>query len=65
MKCIVYYYELAKKAIFETSKRPDRINYAFLKSQTSAQMNKLKQMKFQNPKQTRQELGAYFADFIE
>jgi len=54
MKCIVHYYELAKKAIFETSKKSDRINYAFLKVQTSAQMNKLKQMKFQNPKQSRQ-----------
>ena len=28
-------------------------------------MNKLKQMKFQNPKQSRQELQAYFADFID
>ncbi len=65
MKCIVLYYELAKKAIFETAKRPDRINYAFLKSQTSAQMNKLKQMKFENPKQSRNELGAYFAEFID
>lgn len=65
MKCIVTYFELAKKAIVQTSKRADRINYAFLKSQTSAQMNKLKQMKFENPKQTRQEINAYFQEFID
>jgi len=65
MKCIVHYYELAKKAIYETAKRPDRINYAFLKSQTSAQMNKLKQMKFEDPKGSRQEIQGYFTDFID
>jgi V-type H+-transporting ATPase subunit A len=65
MKCIVHYFELAKKAIYETAKRPDRINYAFLKSQTSAQMNKLKQMKFEDPKGSRQEIQGYFTDFID
>lgn len=32
MKCIVLYYELAKKAIIETSRKADRISYAFLKT---------------------------------
>lgn len=65
MKCIVLYYEMAKKAIIETSKRPDRINYAFLKSQTSAQLNKLSKMKFQKPSLSKQELKAYFVDFSD
>ena len=46
MKAIVRYYELAQKAIIETSKRADRINFAFLKSQTAIQLKKLKDMKF-------------------
>jgi len=52
MKAIVSYYELAKKVIMETAtaKRSDSINFASLKSQTSTQLNKLKQMKFQNPR---------------
>jgi hypothetical protein len=32
MKCIVTYYELATKAIVETSKKADKITYSFLKS---------------------------------
>ena len=63
MKCIVLYYEMAKKCIIETSKRPDRINYAFLKSQTGAQLNKLSKMKFQKPSLSKPELKAYFVDF--
>jgi len=56
MKAIVRYYELAQRAIVETSKRPDRINFAFLKTQTSKQLNKLKEMKFQDPKVDRKEM---------
>jgi V-type H+-transporting ATPase subunit A len=36
-----------------------------LKNQTSAQFNKLKEMKFENPKQSKQELKAYFERFTE
>ena len=50
MKGIVKYYELAHKAIEETAKRPDRINWAFLKTHTAPQLTKLKNMKFQSPK---------------
>lgn len=54
MRCIVHYYEMGIKAIKEPSKKEDRISYALLKNQTSAQFNKLSQMKFQNPKLPRQ-----------
>ena len=54
MKCIVHYFELGMKAIKEPSKKEDKISYALLKYQTIAQANKLKQMKFQDPKQTKQ-----------
>lgn len=49
MKCIILYYELAKKAIVETSRKADRISYAFLKTETSKQLHQLTQMKFQDP----------------
>lgn len=35
-------------------KKEDRISYALLKNQTSAQINKLGQMKFENPRQSKQ-----------
>lgn len=60
MKCIITYFELAKKAIVETSRKADRISYAFLKTETSKQLNQLKQMKFQTPKQSKQDLQNYF-----
>lgn len=54
MRCIVHYYELGLKAIKQPSKKEDRISYALLKNQTSAQVNKLGQMKFENPRQSKQ-----------
>lgn len=65
MKCIVHYYENGLKAIKEPSKKEDRISFALLKNQTSAQFNKLKDMKFENPKQSKQELKAYFERFVD
>lgn len=65
MSCIVHYYELGMKAIKEPSKKEDKISYALLKNQTSAQLNKLGQMKFENPRQSTQELQAYFDEFID
>ena len=60
MKAIVRYYDLAQNAIVETSKRADRITYTFLKSQTATQLNKLKQMKFQDPKVDKKQLVLFF-----
>lgn len=62
MKCIISYYELAKKAIVETSRKADRISYAFLKTETNKQLQELTQMKFQDPapKEGKQKLIEYF-----
>ncbi len=65
MKAIVRYYELAHKAIEETSKRADRINFAILKSQTATQLTKLKNMKFQSPKVDKKELVEVFANLVD
>lgn len=67
MKCIITYYELAKKAIIETSRKADRISYAFLKTETSKQLHELTQMKFQDPepKEGKQKLLEYFRNLKE
>jgi len=65
MKAIVRYYEYAHKAIEETAKRPDRINFAFLKTQTATQLTKLKNMKFQNPRVDRKEIVEVFANLVD
>lgn len=65
MKCIVTYYELATKAIVETSKKADKITYGYLKTETQSQFNQLKNMKFQSPNQSKQELGNYFRGFLD
>ena len=54
MKCIVHYYENGLRSIKEPSKKEDSISFALLKNQTSAQFNKLKEMKFESPKQSKQ-----------
>ena len=65
MKAIVKYYELAHKAIEQTAKRADRISFALLRQQTGAQLTKLKNMKFQNPKVDRKELIEVFANLCD
>jgi V-type H+-transporting ATPase subunit A len=65
MKCIVTYYELATKAIVETSKKADKITYSYLKLQTNNQFNKLKDMKFLVPTLSKQEITNYFRTFLE
>ena len=65
MKCIITYFELAKKAIVETSRKADKITYAFLKAETSKQMSQLKQMKFQLPRQSKQDLNNFFRTLLD
>ncbi len=65
MKCIVTYYELATRAIVETSKKSDKITYSFLKNETQSQFNGLKNMKFQSPTQGKQELNNFFKNFLD
>ena len=65
MKAIVKYYEQAQKAIIGTAKRPDRINFAFLKSQTATHLNKLKQMKFQKPNIDSKQMVQIFASLVD
>jgi len=64
MRCIIHYFKLAKKAIVETSKTPNKIMYAYLANQTKPQFDKLKKMKFENPRKSKKEHMAYFEEFV-
>jgi len=64
MKAIVRYYELAQRIIAD-SRKGDGINFAFLKSQTGAQLNRLKLMKFQDPRADEKQLAEFFSNLVE
>jgi len=65
MKAIVRYYELAQKAIVETSKRADRISHDLLKNQTKVQIDKLKSTNRVNPKLDKKEIVQHYADLCD
>ncbi len=64
MKAIVRYYEYAHRAITETSGQ-DKINFAFLKTQTAPQLKALKDMKFIDPKKDRKLLVEAFSNLVD
>jgi V-type H+-transporting ATPase subunit A len=64
MRCIVHYYEQAKKCIIESS-GDTKITWNIVLNQTKAQFVKLSQMKFENPRQPKQELVNYFTKFVD
>eukprot|EP01017_Pseudomicrothorax_dubius_P024457 TRINITY_DN2599_c0_g1_i2.p1 TRINITY_DN2599_c0_g1~~TRINITY_DN2599_c0_g1_i2.p1 ORF type:complete len:616 (-),score=193.84 TRINITY_DN2599_c0_g1_i2:105-1952(-) len=64
MRCIITYFTNAKKAIVESSGE-QKITWNLILNQTKAQFYKLTQLKFENPKQTRQELGEVFGKVID
>lgn len=49
----------------ETSKKADKITYTYLKNETQSQFNQLKNMKFQIPTQSKQDLNNYFRGFLD
>lgn len=65
MKSIVHYYESAKKAIIETSKSANKINWNYILSQTKDLFYRLTQYKFESPKQSRHEFEEMFAKYCE
>lgn len=64
MRCIIHYFELAKRAIVETSKTANKIMYAYLANQTKPLFDKLKKMKFESPKKSKKELFSFFEEFV-
>lgn len=64
MKCIVNYFDQAKKAIIESSGE-QKITWNFLSYKTKNLFYKLSQMKFETPKKSREEMTEYFNKFSE
>lgn len=64
MRCIVTYHDLAKKAIVESS-GDHKITFNIIYNQTKPLFIKLSQMKFENPKQSKEEFHKYFGKFKE
>jgi len=64
MKCIVTFYEAAKKCISE-SKGDKKITWALIQNQLEKQFYELTQMKFQDPKQPKEEILLKFNALCE
>lgn len=64
MKCIVTYYESARKAIIESSGE-HKILWKNIAFTTKDLLNRLARMKYENPKMTKQEFSSYFAKLYE
>ncbi|CAD8065335.1 unnamed protein product [Paramecium primaurelia] len=64
MRCIVSFFECGKKAILESS-GDAKITWNIILNQTKPQFVKLSQMKFEDPKQPKQELMNYFTKFVD
>jgi hypothetical protein len=56
---------LLLKPLLILPKKADKITYSFLKNETQSQFNQLKNMKFQIPTQTKQEINNYFRGFLD
>lgn len=55
MRSIINYYDLAKKAIMESS-GDSKISFAIIENQTYTQLNELSKLKFLDPKIERQDM---------
>ena len=65
MKCIVRYFDNAKRAINESLKSDRKISWAIIASSVEKPLYELTQMKFKNPKISREEMQKYFTDLYE
>ncbi|EGR31989.1 vacuolar ATP synthase catalytic subunit, putative [Ichthyophthirius multifiliis] len=64
MRCIVTYYDLARKAIIESSGET-KLNWNYIQLETKSLFTQLTQMKFLSPKLSRQEIAQYVNKFVE
>ena len=64
MRCIVTYFDLGKKAIIESTGE-NKITWNYIYNQTKTHHTELTQMKFEKPKQTKQEMSHYFSKLFE
>ncbi len=60
MKCIVKFFDNAKRCIVESGKSERKISWALINNSIEKLFLELSQMKFKDPKITRQEMDEYF-----
>ena len=65
MKCIVRFFENAKRVINESMKSERKISWAIINNSIEKQLLELSQMKFKDPKTPRDEIQKYFDNLIE
>ena len=65
MKCIVRFFDNAKKAINESIKSDKKISWAIIANAVEKPLYELTQMKFKDPKIPKEEMIKYFNDLYE
>jgi hypothetical protein len=62
MKCIVKFFETAKKAITESHKSEKKVSWAIIANAVDKPLYELTQMKFKDPKTPKDQMEKYFSD---
>ena len=65
MKCIVKFFDNAKRAISESVKSEKKISWAVINNSIEKQLIELSQMKFKDPKIPREDMVKYFVNLAE
>ncbi len=65
MKCIVRFFENAKRVVAESLKSEKKISWALIQNSLEKQFLELSQMKFQIPTQPPAEMNEYFMNLCE
>ena len=65
MRCIVKFFENAKRVINESLKSERKISWAIINNSIEKQLLELSQVKFKDPKTPREEIQSYFDNLIE
>ena len=65
MKCIVRFFENAKRVINESTKSDKKISWAIINNSIEKHLLELSQMKFKDPLQPKADLEAYFVNLSD
>lgn len=65
MKCIVRFFENAKRTINDTQKSERKISWAIINTQIEKLFLELSQMKFKDPKTPKEDMVAYFNNLAD
>jgi len=65
MKCIVGFFEAAKRAILDSTKSDKKISWAIIANAIDKPLYELTQMKFKDPKTPQEEMAKYFSDLFD